>query len=137
MQFDTRFFHRLALTGYFGLLCWVIVWHGFLSDALTTRAFALILWVTPLLLPLAGLLRGTPYTYAWSNFVVMIYLLHGLTSIYAVSEQWLYALIELVFATCMFVGCSFFARMRGKELGLGIRKLKEEMADEKAKYEGQ
>ena len=83
------------------------------------------------------MLKDRPYTYAWANFIVMIYLLHGLTAIYAVENEAWYAAIELLFATCMFIGCSFYARLRGKELGLGIRKLKEEMAEEKAHFEGE
>lgn len=96
--------------------------------------FTVLFWVVPLILPARGIFKGTPYTHAWANFIVMIYLLHGLTAIYAVSSEWLYALLEIVFATMMFIGCSFYARMRGKELGLGIKKLKDEMAEEKSRF---
>ncbi|MBE0346162.1 hypothetical protein PPEP_a1206 [Pseudoalteromonas peptidolytica F12-50-A1] len=35
----------------------------------------------------------------------------------------------------MFIGCTYYARHRGQELGLKIRKLKEDLADEKAAHE--
>ena len=35
----------------------------------------------------------------------------------------------------LFIGCSMYARLRGRELGLGLRKLKDELADEKRAFE--
>ena len=57
------------------------------------------------------------------------------TVVYAVpAERW-YGVVELILCTTMFIGCSAFARKRGRELGLGIKKLKEEMEEEKAYFE--
>lgn len=139
MSFNTRFFRNLALYSFIGLLIWVPIWHLFLAEPSGRSAnfeyFLAAIWTIPLLFPLKGILAGKPYTHAWANFIVMFYIIHGLTSIYAVEHETIYSLVELVFATGMFIGCSFYARMRGKELGLGIQKLKAEMADEKARYE--
>lgn len=138
MATKTQWFKRLALSGYIGLLIWVPLWHFYFSQAIEKSSlFIFILWIFPLLLPAKGLFTDKPYTYAWANFIVMIYLLHGLTSVYAVENEAWYAVIELVFATMMFIGCSFYARLRGKELGMGIKKLKQEMAEEKARFEGE
>ena len=63
--------------------------------------------------------------------------MHGCTVAYAVPAERLYAVIEILLCTGMFAGCSVFARKRGRELGLGIKKLKVEMAEEKAYFEGQ
>lgn len=121
----TRQLKTLALVGYFGLLAWVILWHFVLEDNQQySRLFLVLFWVVPLLLPMRGLLKGTPYTYAWANFIVMIYFLHGLTAIYTETKWW-YALIELCFATMMFIGCCYYARARGRDLGLKLNKLSE------------
>lgn len=136
MSSKTKNFRVLTLICYFGLLAWLPIWLLFLSsENLLSTGFILLIYITPLLLPFRGIIEGKPYTHAWTNFVVMFYLMHGLTSIYAVSEEWFYALVELVLATGLFVGCSFYARLRGRELGLGLPKLKEEMAEEKAHFE--
>lgn len=136
MNLSTTFFHRLAIIGYIGLLIWVPTWHFFLSQGLEkSTLFIVLLWVVPLLLPLYGIVKDRPYTFAWANFVVMIYLIHGLTSVYAVENERGYAVIEIVLATIMFIGCSVYARKRGKELGLGLKRLKDVMAEEKAKFE--
>ncbi|MDU0354962.1 DUF2069 domain-containing protein [Paraglaciecola aquimarina] len=137
MNLSTQFYRKLALVSYVLLTIWIVVWHFFLTpDKATSHLFTLLLWVLPILLPAKGLIAGKPYTYAWTNFVVMYYLLHGLTSIYAVKAEWFYALIEIILCCTLFTGCSFYARLRGKELGLGIRKLKEELQEEKQAFEG-
>ena len=139
MQFKTSFFRKLALSSFLALLVWVPIWHLWLAEPSGRSAqfeyFLAAIWTIPLLLPFKGIVEGKPYTHAWANFIVLFYIIHGLTSIYAVEHETFYALVELVFATGMFIGCSGFARKRGKELGLRIQKLKVEMAEEKARYE--
>lgn len=125
MADKTRFLRKLALVGYFGLLIWVVLWHFALANnEQYSRFFLVLFWVLPLLFPMRGIIKGKPYTHAWANFVVMIYFLHGLTAIYT-EEKWWYAAIELLFATMMFIGCSYYARARGRELGLKLKKLSE------------
>ncbi|XOV78219.1 MAG: DUF2069 domain-containing protein [Aestuariibacter sp.] len=126
MASKTRFFRLLALFSYTGLLVWVITWHFLLSaNQQYSNVFLFLFWVLPLLFPMVGMFKGKPYTHAWANFIVMIYLLHSLTAIYTETDEWWYALIELVLATSMFIGCSYYAKFRGRELGLGLKKLSE------------
>lgn len=126
MSDNTKMFRKMALLGYFGLLFWVILWHFFLVPEQTySTLFLFLFWVLPLLFPMRGMIKGTPYTHAWANFIVMIYFLHGLTAIYTEEGERLYAAIELVFALLMFIGCSYYARCRGRELGLKLKKLSE------------
>ena len=84
----------------------------------------LLLFILPLLFPLKGLLQGNPFTYAWANFIVLIYFLHSLTTLWILPNDMVWAILELVFATMMFLGCSYYAKYRGQELGLSIRKKK-------------
>ena len=136
MTFNSTFFRRLTLTSYLLLIVWLVVWHFVLTiDKPTSTLFTILFWIVPILLPAKGLIEGKPYTYAWTNFIVMYYLLHGLTAVYAVDGERLYALIEIILSSVLFTGCSFYARIRGRELGLGIRKLKEELLEEKQAFE--
>ena len=86
---------------------------------------SLVMFTLPLLFPLKGLVQGNPYTYAWSNFIVMIYFLHSLTTLWVSSEDFIWALIELFLATTMFIAGSYYTKYKGQELGLSIRKKKE------------
>tara|TARA_B110000046_G_C12784882_1_gene310591 strand:+ start:34 stop:420 length:387 start_codon:yes stop_codon:yes gene_type:complete len=116
----------LGQAGYFGLLIFLPLWHLILVPSEMNKYVTFLLTVGPLLLPLKGILKRQPYTYAWSNFIVMFYLLHGLTLIWDRPDERLYVVTELVLALMMFVGCSYFAKFRGQELGLSIRKKKDE-----------
>tara|TARA_R110001606_G_scaffold386603_1_gene550724 strand:- start:569 stop:997 length:429 start_codon:yes stop_codon:yes gene_type:complete len=136
MTFNTQFYKRLALSSYFLLIAWLVIWHFALTiDKNTSTTFTVLFWIIPILLPIRGLLAGKPYTYAWTNFIVMYYLLHGLTAVYAVEGERVYAAIEIWLCVGLFSGCSFYARLRGRELGTGIRKLKEELLEEKHAFE--
>lgn len=85
-----------------------------------------LLW-GPLWLPLVGIIRGKAYTFAWANFIVMIYFVHSLTNLWVSGHiALLLALIELLASCLMFVGCTYYAKYRGQELGLKIPKLKDD-----------
>ncbi|MBE0367482.1 DUF2069 domain-containing protein [Pseudoalteromonas sp. MMG013] len=129
-------YQRLALTGYIGLLLLMPIWMFVLVPKENySTGFIFTIYILPLLLPLKGIIQDKPYTYAWANFIVMIYFMHSLTMIWIAPEQRIIALLELLLATAMFVGCTYYARHRGQELGLKIRKLKEDLADEKQAHQ--
>lgn len=122
----TNTYKKLALIGYFSLLIWMPLWLIVLSPSeslsITT---SLVMFTLPLLFPLKGLLQSNPFTYAWSNFIVLIYFLHSLTTLWVLPEDMLLAIMELIFASTMFFGATYYAKFRGQELGLSIRKKKE------------
>lgn len=126
MREKTKRFMLLGQTGYFGLLMFLPIWHLILVPSTMGKWTTLVITVVPLLLPMWGIITRKPYTYAWSNFIVLFYMLHGLTLIWDRPDERLYVIIELILAAMMFVGCSYFAKFRGQELGLSIRKKKEQ-----------
>jgi len=85
-----------------------------------------LLW-GPLWFPLLGIIRGKAYTFAWANFIVMIYFVHSLTNLWISSDlALLLAVTELLASCLMFAGCTYYAKFRGQELGLKIPKLKDD-----------
>lgn len=136
MQPTTKLYRLLALFGNLALLAWIALWQLSLSPhphiGSTTLAIA---WATPLLLPLPGILAGKPYTHAWANFVLMLYFLHGFTILYIDDgERWL-AVVELLLTTIAFFGNILYARTRGKELGMKLKRLSKVEKEEKARFE--
>jgi uncharacterized membrane protein len=128
----TQKYQKTALFGYIGLLLFMPLWLFILvPDSSYSAYFTLIVYILPLVLPLRGFLKDNTYTYAWANFIVMIYFIHGLCILWISPSERLYALLELMFASCMFIGCTYYAKHRGQELGLKIRRLKDELKDEK------
>ena len=120
---------KIALIGYFSLLIYMPLWLLLLSpsEGLSTLT-TLLLFTLPLLFPLKGLLQGNPFTYAWSNFIVLIYFIHSLTTLWVLPHDRLWATLELIFASTMFLGCTYYAKYKGQELGLSIRKPKNDKA---------
>jgi uncharacterized membrane protein len=136
MHKNTKQYRLLALTCHVLLLLWIVVWQFILrTEQVYSVLFVVVVYIIPLVLPLPGVIKGKPYTHAWANFIVLFYLTHGLTILYAEPHEWVYACIELLLATGMFVGCSVYARKRGRELGEGLQKLSVVMDQERQKFE--
>lgn len=126
-RFSTGTLKNITLAGYFSLLIFMPLWLLVLNPSQgLSPTLSLVMFTLPLLFPLKGLLQGNPYTYAWSSFVVMIYFMHSLTTLWVSEDDILWASLELIFATTMFLGGTYYAKYRGQELGLSIRKKKDE-----------
>lgn len=78
---DTRRFLLFGRLGYGGLWLLIPLWQIWLApvsygddQALrpSTLSTLLLLWL-PLWLPMWGIIKGHPYTFAWANFIVMLY----------------------------------------------------------------
>lgn len=136
MSTKVKIYRYLALIGHLGLLVWMIIWYLILTDSRDySNTFVFVIYLLPLLLPLHGIIKAKPYTHAWSCFVVLWYLMHSVTVMYVEPTYMVHAIIEMIFVIMMFVGCSMFARLRGKELGTGLPKLSKVMEEEKAIFE--
>lgn len=125
----------LALGAYLALIAWVALWHGVISPHPHVNPVGItVAWLIPLLFPLKGILVGKAYTHAWANFILMFYFLHALTLLWVdAGERWL-AAIELVLTSFSFVCNVYFAKRKGQEQGLGLKKLSEVEKEEKARF---
>lgn len=136
MSSKTLLYRRMALSSHILLIAWMLLWYFVLSaEQKYSVVFILLVNIVPLLLPLHGIIKAKPYTHAWACFIVLWYLLHSITTLYAEPQDWWFAGIVLLLSSVMFVACSMFARLRGKELGTHLPKLSKVMADEKAIFE--
>ncbi|MGF1688259.1 DUF2069 domain-containing protein [Photobacterium japonica] len=136
MHTTTRLLHYAALSANLGLIGWVILWQTTLSPHPHLNPWIMAgVWVIPMLLPLPGLLAGRPYTHAWANFILMFYFLHGFTLLWVdEGERWL-AVVELLITTLAFICNILFARHRGRELGIKLKRLSQVEKEEKARHE--
>lgn len=133
--FSTETLRKLALAGYFGLLLFMPLWLFVLNPSEGLSPWlTFTMFIVPLLFPLRGLIKGNPYTFAWANFIVIIYFLHSLTTLWVGNEERIWATIELFFAILMFFPGSYYSKYKGQELGLGIQKLKTELSAEKERF---
>ena len=115
--------HQITLIGYWGLVILIPVWNlwWYPSQLYSNRSITLF-WLFPLLFPTLGLLKGKAYTHAWSGFIAVLYICHGLTALITSIEEILPILLEVIFATMFLLGGMYFARWRGVQLGLQLPK---------------
>jgi uncharacterized membrane protein len=105
----------LTLGGYFGLLLLVMLWPTWLSPPQRVPvAMVLLALVTPLLLPLRGLLAGKVYTHAWTGFLALGYFTVGSVEAYADPAARVVALGTVVFSLLLFTGSQLYVRFRAR-----------------------
>ncbi len=107
----------LTLASYFALLGLMMLWQTVLAPpSQVPISIVLLILVGPLLLPLRGLLHGRPYTHAWTCFLVLLYFIHGVVEAYSNPPERLYAGLEIVLSTLLYIGAVLYARYRGRQL---------------------
>ena len=106
------FSRRLTLFSLLALVTVIVLWYGLLFPA----PLILVLLLLPLVFPLKGLLKGNPYTYAWSSFLIFIYFIHGVVEAYANPAARSLALLEVLLSVTFYTGAVLYARLRGREL---------------------
>ena len=111
----TRYYHYAALTGYFGLFGLLMLWNTVLNPSgRFPVAMVLLFTVTPLLLPLKGLLNANLKSCAWAAYISLIYFIHGTGEAYSnIDERWL-AGLEVFFSLLLFFGATFYVRFTGR-----------------------
>jgi len=107
-----KFSRHLTLLSYTALVVMLVIWYGLVFPA----PFVLILLLLPLVFPLSGILKGRPYTYAWSSFLILLYFIHGVVEAYANPAARTLALLEVLISVAFYTGAVLFARLRGREL---------------------
>jgi uncharacterized membrane protein len=112
----SRFWHAVALAGYFGLFGLLLLWFAWLEPPRRVPvSLALILLAGPLLVPLRGLLQGRPYTHAWTSFLALFYFTVGVFNAAGpMARSWL-AWLEIGFSVLLFLGGILFVRARARE----------------------
>ncbi|PSV28521.1 DUF2069 domain-containing protein [Photobacterium sp. GB-72] len=136
MQPQTQYIHRFAVCANLTLMLWVALWQTIISPHPHLNNWVMaVVWIIPLLLPLRGMLAAKPYTYAWSNFILMFYFLHALTLLTIDEGERGLAGIELLLVTIAFLSNILFARVRAKELGIKLQRLSQVERQERERFE--
>lgn len=117
--------HKVTLMGYWALVILIPVWNlwWYPSSQYSNKTMT-ILWLIPLMFPMFGLIKGKAYTHAWSGFIAVIYICHGLASLITSINEIIPIMLEIIFASMFLGGGMIFARWRGVQLGLQLPKKK-------------
>jgi uncharacterized membrane protein len=111
----TRIARGLSLCCYLGLIGFVMLWIITLGEVAREHiSIWLLLFVTPLLLPLRGVLAGRDKALIWGTLVVLIYFVHGGVVAWSDPQQRALGLIESALALTYLISASFFVRWRAE-----------------------
>jgi len=103
------YYYYMALTGFFGLFILLMLWNTVLSPSTHFPvALVLIFVVTPLLLPLKGLLNANLRSCTWMSYISLFYFTYGISEAYTMPAEFYYALLEVFFSLLLCVGCSLY-----------------------------
>lgn len=103
----------VSLASYLGLIGWLMAWIIFLGEVARDQiSIRLLLTVTPLLLPLRGVLAGRDKPMIWGALVALLYALHGGTVAWSDESQRWFGLVEAGLSLVYLVSASFFVRWR-------------------------
>jgi uncharacterized membrane protein len=108
------YYYYLALTGFFGLFVLLMLWNTLFSHSPSFPvALLLLITVTPLLLPMRGLLNQNRKSCAWASYISLIYFIHGCVEAYASADERLFASLEILMSLLLFFGTVGYVRFAG------------------------
>ena len=115
MNIKPIYFYCVGLTGYFGLFALLMLWNTVLAPSSSFPvALILLITVTPLLLPLRGLLDRNPKSCAWMAYISLIYFIHGSVETYVNANGRLYPSLEVMLSLMLFFGTTLYVRFSKK-----------------------
>lgn len=106
----TTALHYASISSLIALIVLCLAWELWLAP-LRPGGSSLVFKVLPLLLPLAGILRGKRYTYQWASMLILLYLTEGVVR--AMSDKGLSATLagmEITLSLIFFCSTIFYAR---------------------------
>lgn len=111
-----RIARATALTSYLGLIGLVMAWVMFLGQVEERHiSMLLLLFVTPLLIPLRGVLAGRDKALIWGALISLLYLVHGGMEIWAAADNVVLGWFEAMLSVAYLVSASLFIRWRAQE----------------------
>lgn len=109
---------RAALLFYIGVIILTLAWEGWLLPARHTPALWLLIKTVPLLLPLAGMLRGHRLAYLWAMLLILLYFIEGVVlsvsrraDPFALDSVLPFALLETALSVLFFTAAANYLRL--------------------------
>jgi len=102
--------HRLVLLNYFGLLTTLIMNIIWLTPPQKIPiALILLVYVSPWIFAVRGLLFGRSYTHLWASYLSLVYLFHALVKLSG-EEQVLAGSLQALFSSGFFICALLYVR---------------------------
>ena len=103
------YYYYIALSGFFGLFTLLMLWNTILVPSKHLPvALILLIVITPLLLPFRGLLNHNLKSCTWMSYISLFYFTHGVAEAYTTPDEFIYAMLEVIFSLMLCVGAGFY-----------------------------
>lgn len=104
----------LTMTGLFGLIGLIIIWNGWLTPVQALpRSLEVLLLITPLLIPLGGILSGRIREHVHATLYALLYVTLGIWHSFLPQEE-VYGYLIVLFSIALYAGGFMTARTLGK-----------------------
>ncbi len=116
IKINATYYYWLAIAAFLGLFGLLMLWNTVLVPS--TRfpvVFLLLLNITPLLIPLRGMLNGNKKSCSWMAYISLFYILHGAVECYANANERGLAALEVFLGLLLFFGTAFYVRPPGQK----------------------
>lgn len=105
----------VSLFSYLSLIAWVMLWIILLGEVERQhKSILLLLLVTPLLIPLRGVLAGRDKALVWGTLVSLLYAVHGGMVALSPDPDWPLGLVEAGLSLLFLFSASLFIRWRAQ-----------------------
>jgi len=105
--------HAIVVLGYLALLILQTIWHALLPSPHGAESWWLALAATaPLLFPLKGIIEGNIRNMTWGGYLLVFYLVVGITEAWSNPPQRLPALVQTALVTVCIYGMLRFSKER-------------------------
>jgi|TARA_B100000745_G_scaffold126613_1_gene82487 uncharacterized membrane protein len=114
--------YLLSQMSQFALLVLLVLHHRHLPYS----ASALFAWLLcfALIAALPGIIKANPYTFGWNGFTLILIFIHGITQLFSYAHPSKLISLIIFLSLVNFCASIYFARTRGRQLGLSLRKKK-------------
>lgn len=108
---NSRFYYALAMAGYFLLFVLLMAWNMWLAPpTIFPVVVVLLLYVGPMLFALSGMLSKKLYTFGWTQFMSLFYIMMGIVVTASNADERLLGAMQIVFSLMWFIGGMMFIR---------------------------
>lgn len=106
--------HRLTQISYFLLIALLISWAYIYPSETFASYIVALAWVLPLLFPMRGILKRQFYTYAWAQFLNMLYFCHATVYMMTSKPEFIIATLELLLVLFFFIASIVAIQLKKK-----------------------
>lgn len=114
MKISSHLLINTCRYGYFVLVLMLTCW--FLTQTVQSYSWWFRwLWIVPLLLPMRGIYQKQIYTFAWTGYVLSVYLSYFIMVIWMYPSVRIYAVLLTIYTLTLFIAMVFVPKLSNRE----------------------